>query len=221
VFANALWLQEDRPQKGRHSAKSVPWQWTLACAIVLLAGSTFVATSILTMRGSTPSSSSYPKQLPLAREVDPSAFGERVADVCGSPPRNGTVLLQTITLSGDEGHRFEVQNGSDGNAIVKVKDAFSNRTAISFFVARGASAALEHLPDGRYRIQFGFGDDLDHTCANFADTRGSQEMPRIEDLVTTRNEESVTFASLTYTLFPVPRGNIRPRSIARAAFDAD
>ena len=131
------------------------------------------------------------------------------------------MLKRTFASLRNGGHRLEIRNGSGGNAIVKVRYDYSGRTAVSFFVSKGDLAIVDSIPDGRYRIQFGFGGVLDHTCANFTHSRATQEMPVVEDLVTERTANSVSFADLTYTLYSVPQGNVIPRSIDQASFDAD
>ena len=75
---------------------------------------------------------------------------------------------------------------------------------------QGDHAVLDGIPDGR-----------NHTCTNFVNSRAAQEMPVIEDLATTRTANSVSFADLTYTLYPVPHGNVMPKSINESSFDAD
>jgi hypothetical protein len=141
--------------------------------------------------------------------ADAPSRGDRQANPaplpqCLSSPSNGAVLLARVPLQrGDDGHKVEVRNGSDGDAIVKLKNPAADRTLVSFFVARGAAATLEGVPDGTYRIQFGFGDRLDRSCTNFSGSRATQEVPGSEDLVTRRTANEISWVHLTYTLYRI------------------
>jgi DnaJ domain len=139
---------------------------------------------------------------------------------CAFPPRNGEILLRH-GIWGKEGHAIEIINGSNGNAIIKVKNAFTGSLVVSFFVAKGATASLMNIPDGGYRVQYAFGEDLQGDCHSFVRTLAASQFPGIETLETRYTSTEVIYSQLSYTLFSVRDGNVRPQALDVAAFNAD
>jgi hypothetical protein len=72
---------------------------------------------------------------------------------CASPPDNGETLIRRGSSVGN-GHSIEIKNGSSGNAIVKVRNAYTGSLLVSFFVAKASTASIANVPDGSYRIQY-------------------------------------------------------------------
>lgn len=141
---------------------------------------------------------------------------------CSKPPTNGQVLRRGLALLPAGGHAVDINNGSGGAAIVKLKDPQDGqRTRLSFFVAKGATTTVAGIPDGDYLVEFAFGDALDSACANFIATRGAQRFPTIEKLRTERLSSKIVVAHLSYTLYAVPSGNVRTASIDVATFLSD
>ncbi len=138
---------------------------------------------------------------------------------CATPSINGAVL-GGYAASMPPGHKIEIKNGSDGDAIVKIRDANSGRLAASFFVARNATAAFGTLPDGTYRIQYAFGNALKQDCRSFVRFVAGQ-FPDLETLRTTYTGNQIVHDHITYTLYGVPAGNVRPQSLDAATFDAE
>lgn len=135
---------------------------------------------------------------------------------CASPPSNGQVLVDHRERGG--GHKLQIENGTSGDAIIKMREV-SGRTVASFFVARGQTAALNRIPDGSYTVQYASGDKLAKNCRKFIDdgTASAKAFPGAETFET-RYEETydgtrVIHSELTYTLYPVPGGTVRPSSI--------
>lgn len=145
------------------------------------------------------------------------------APACAAPPSNGD-LLADKGLS-DHGHAITIENGSNGDAILKVREAISGRLLASLFIARSQSATMEGIPDGRYRIQYGIGETLDVSCKAFSDTSSASQFPDIEDLTTEETTDDagtqISHQHLSYTLYPVAGGNVRPESINSADFEQD
>ena len=143
--------------------------------------------------------------------------------LCVSSPANGEILVDHLGVK--EGHRIEIDNGMHGDAIIKVRNAFNGRTVASFFVSRGASAALERIPDGTYKIQYAVGDKLKANCRSFvADGSASaSEFPDSETLQTRYEEEfdgtRIIRSRLSYTLYPVTSGNVHPSGVDLSDFD--
>jgi hypothetical protein len=152
---------------------------------------------------------------PQARQAPPVAV-----PTCAVQPFNGKVLSKNISPT-KNGHSIEVNNGSTGNAIIKVRDAYSGALRLSFFVAKGSTASFSDLPDGVYKIQYAFGDDFGTDCRSFLLITSAAEFPTIRSLTTETTSSQIITKSLTYTLYAVPGGNVRPQSIGAEAFNAN
>lgn len=143
---------------------------------------------------------------------------------CDVPPANGELLVDNRSNAGS-GHQLEIDNGTSGDAIIKVRSAGSDRTLASFFVSRGRSATLKNIPDGAYSVQYANGDKLAANCRTFINdgTASASEFPGPETLET-RYEETlegtrVARSRLSYTLYSVPGGNVHPSDINMDEFN--
>jgi len=143
---------------------------------------------------------------------------------CASPPLNGDLLIDHRAAA-KEGHELDIENGTSGDAIVKIRNAIGGRVLASFFVARGQTASLADIPDGMYTIQYATGDQLQKNCHSFVNdgSTSANQFPEPETFQT-RYEEvpdgtQVIYSRLTYTLYPVPQGNVHPNNIDLNAFD--
>lgn len=152
---------------------------------------------------------------PQIRQAPPDAV-----PTCAVQPLNGKVLTKNIR-STENGHSIEVRNGSNGNAIIKIRDANSGTLRLSFFVAKGSTASFTDLPDGAYRIQYAFGDNFGRDCRSFSQITSAAQFPAIESLATEITRSQIITRSLTYTLYTVPGGNVRPQSIDAESFNAN
>lgn len=138
---------------------------------------------------------------------------------CATPPSNGQVLADKTGWS-EHANSLEIQNGSGGNAIIKIRDAATGKMLISFFVEDNATASYEFIPDGAYRFQYAFGNYLDVSCTKFAHYLGAGEFPDAETFATDYQSDEIIHHVLSYTLYPVPSGNVHPNSIDAGVFDA-
>jgi hypothetical protein len=124
-----------------------------------------------------------------------------------------------------QGHILTIDNGSTGNAIIKVRDTVTGHVVVSFFVEERATASFRYLNDGNYRIQYVLGGELAENCKTFNRPLAAKEFPGEQTLVTsrttTRNAIEIDRQELTFTLYSVPSGNIMPRSIDLKDFDAE
>jgi hypothetical protein len=142
---------------------------------------------------------------------------------CDSRPSNGEVLVDHRG-AGNSGHKLEIDNSSAGDAIIKVRQS-SGHTLASFFVASGQSATLAKIPDGSYTVQYASGSKLAKDCRRFVNdgTASASAFPGPEDLSTRYEEDvdgtTVVHQKLTYTLYAVPGGNVRPSSIDMDKFN--
>ena len=154
----------------------------------------------------------------LEEEVPPAVA--QPPPICAEVPEDGA-LLEGALHSGEFGHKIVVRNGSSGPAIIKVRDAASGKTAFAFYVSQGSTASASPIPDGRYRIQYAFGDALGQDCKNFNQLQGASEFPSEETFIMEERGTSLVASELSYTLYNVPGGNVRPESIDPAAFLSD
>ena len=147
----------------------------------------------------------------------------RVAEpipTCANPPNNGRILTRNIML-GTKGHSIEIKNGTSANALIKIRDAMSGALKLSFFVQKGLAASVSDLPDGYYRIQYAFGEELGVNCRDFAQTLSASQFPEPKNLTTEHTATQFFTHRLSYTLYSVPGGNVRPQPLDLAAFNAD
>ncbi len=133
---------------------------------------------------------------------------------CDAPPENGAVLVRD-DARGTGPHTVSINNTSAGNTIVNLRDGASNDLVLSFFVARGATASVNDIPDGSYRVQYATGGELGEDCESFAALVGASQDPEIVEFVA---GQAMT---LTYELTPMEGGNFDGQSIGSEAFSAD
>jgi hypothetical protein len=143
-----------------------------------------------------------------------------VVPTCAVQPFNGKVLTKNIPPT-ENGHSIEVKNGSNGNAIIKIRDAYSGTLRLSFFVAKGSTSSFTDLPDGVYKIQYAFGGNFGRDCRTYSQIMSAAQFPTIESLTTKNTSSQIITRSLTYTLYTVPGGNVRPQSIDAESFNAN
>lgn len=162
-------------------------------------------------------------QAPAVSEPEVSSAHEPEL-VCEAPPSNGELLVDRRAAAGS-GHKLDIDNGTAGDAIIKVRSMSDDAVLASFFVSRGESATLENIPDGEYKIQYAIGDKLAVDCRTFIDdgNTSANEFPGVESLVTRYEERfdgtTVIRGHLSYTLYSVPGGNVRPSGIRMDEFN--
>jgi DnaJ domain len=140
---------------------------------------------------------------------------------CARPVANGALLGGYAQYLDKPGHIIEIKNGSSGDAIIKARNAATGRLVISFLVARNATASFRYLPDGVYRFQYAFGPALRPDCKSFTHIAAAGEFPDLDPMVTEATDREIIHRHLTYTLYAVSSGNVRPQSISAAAFEAE
>src|SRR5579864_443 len=169
-----------------------------------------------------PKSVEPPRRLPNPGNAEASRPVQQEVRLptCPFPPANGQIFVGNFP-SGRKGHTIEIENGSTANAIIKIRNANTSRLFASFYVAKGQSASVTNLPDGNYRIQYAFGGDLGIDCRNFVRVTSAAQFPDVESLRTEYTSTEIIRSRLSYTLYSVPSGNVRPQSIDAASFNAD
>lgn len=146
------------------------------------------------------------------------------AEVCSTELENGRILFGRKNLASD-GHALEISNGSAGDAIVKMRYSNSSKIYISFFVKQNQTIKIDGIHNGNYRIQYALGHALNKMCKKFISPNSVGEFPQIEplrsEIVDDYRGQGIMYQRLSYTLYTVPGGNIRPETISKDAFDAD
>jgi hypothetical protein len=139
---------------------------------------------------------------------------------CAEVPADGEVIEGQVARA-EFGHHIEINNGSDGPAIIKVRDANTGHVRVAFYVSKGGHAKVGPLPDGTYRIQYAFGPGLAEDCKSFTAIDSASEFPDAETLKKEYREDGAIAQRLSYTLYSVPNGNVRPAVIDRSKFLAE
>ena len=139
-------------------------------------------------------------------------------NLCRRMPANGQILKQNIHLS-ENGHRLTIKNGSGGDAIVKLRSP-ERKLLASFYVKQNMTATFDGFPDGGYRVQFAFGGAMTQDCSSFVDPAAS-EFNGLQTFQTETTATQIITQQLSFTLYNVPGGNIRPTGISAADFNAD
>jgi hypothetical protein len=138
---------------------------------------------------------------------------------CARSVQNGEVLERNAA-SREPGHTLEIRNGSGGDAIIKARDAYSRRLQFSFFVKANEWVAYKNIADGTYLIQYAIGIDLRADCKSFIQPKSLGQFPQ-ESLTTSFTSTQIIRHRLSYTLYPVPNGNVRPLALDAGTFDAE
>lgn len=155
-----------------------------------------------------------PAVVPSALPAEPTPS----VPLCVDPPKNGDELQRDGFK--EDGHRITIENGGSGNALVKVRNDAGKRVA-TLYVGRAQQASVSNLPDGRYRISFAVGGQLDASCAAFAGDFRAQQFPGVETFETRVEGDQIISSDLRLTLHSVTGGNVRPQVLNDAAFNAD
>ncbi len=143
---------------------------------------------------------------------------------CSHALRNGHIISGRRHLS-SKGHTIEISNGSAGDAIVKIRDSYSNELYASYFVRQNETADLEGISDGTYNVQYALGHNLMANCKQFVLPESLGQFPDNVSLIAEHIDDyrgtGTMYQKLTYTLYSVPGGNVRPQSLSPSEFDAE
>jgi hypothetical protein len=131
------------------------------------------------------------------------------------------VLVKRVVEGDNHGHHLKISNGANANAIVKVRDSYSGALLESFFVGKDQTATVTNVPDGTYRVQFGFGDKLGADCKSFRHVWSVSQFADAETFATRYESRSIVRQTLSYTLYTVANGNAHADTIDLAAFNAE
>jgi hypothetical protein len=164
-------------------------------------------------------SSYYPPSKPTYSSSSTTPASAALADLCVLRPTNGKVLTGRLPYT-EYGHKLTIQNGASGDAIIKVRNAATGRTVVSFFAAQNRTAVLDGIPDGSYRVQFAYGDAMTADCKGFREPVAS-EFPGVQRFEAEMTRTQVITQELSYTLYAVRGGNVRTNSIPATSFSSD
>ena len=140
-------------------------------------------------------------------------------NLCKARPKNGKILKKNVRFV-ENGHRLTIENGSSSDAIVKLRDAMDGRLAASFYVKKSMTASLNGIPDGQYRVQFAYGDAMTRDCTAFINPVASA-FNGIQSLATETTASQIITQEISFTLFTVTGGNVRPVGISPEEFNGD
>jgi hypothetical protein len=159
----------------------------------------------------------------IPETLSPVAAPIEVTPPCSHPPSNGSVLSGRSKLVKD-GHELKIDNGTSGDAIVKIRNRASNALYASFFIEKGNAATLSGIADGEYSVQYAIGTSLAQDCKSFSGSFNASTFPQTEPFraryVNDYRGEGYIYSSLSYTLYSVPGGNVRPTSISLDSFNS-
>jgi hypothetical protein len=131
------------------------------------------------------------------------------------------VLTKRGVVMDRDGHHVKVENGSQANAILKLRNAYTGTLVESFYVVRNGVAQVTNVPDDTYRIQFAFGDDLAADCVSFRRIQSASQFDDIDTFATRYEYNSVVHQELNITLYAIRNGNAHAGAIDIASFDKE
>jgi hypothetical protein len=140
--------------------------------------------------------------------------------VCANDPASGTILGGVVPAA-RFGHSLEIKNGLDGPVIVKVRDAGTGRLIFSFFVQKSDDTTVSGFRDGTYKVQYAVGAYLADDCRTLGNILNTAEFPGEDTFTTQHRRNKIVTQSLSYTLYPVPNGNVHPDQISLESFNRD
>lgn len=116
-----------------------------------------------------------------------------------------------------------IQNGTDGDAYIKVIDPVSRRRVAGFYARAHSDASFEGIPDGSYSIVYAIGYDWSWPKLDFVRSRKAYRFDGRFDFKTTRRTEGTSvfdyFSKNTLTLHKVVGGNVQTSEISVDEFD--
>ena len=151
----------------------------------------------------------------------PPSTSDTRADWCrrnaGGAPTAGEVILRR-----DWGeHRAIVTNQDTRWAVAKLRGV-DGRVAVAAFVAPRWTTTIADIPAGQYRIEFAFGDLWSRGCNTFVGDASAHRFPDYDAFTTEFDADGGRVVqNWRYTITPVRNGNVRPRSMSMAEFDAN
>lgn len=148
-----------------------------------------------------------------------SAASAKAANVpkCDRSIANEEVLEGQLPQA-DMGHAVTIKNGSQGAAAVKLENLDTGEQTL-LYVLRGQSANIPSLPDGRYKLQYAIGGYLAADCQTVVAPSSVGELPGLDNLRTRETADGYVTSRMSYTLYTVPGGNMKPKPVSLEEFN--
>ena len=154
--------------------------------------------------------------LALPSSGQPYAWGEFLpAPTPLSENRLGNGQLVTDQRDGGGGE-FEVQNGTDQDAVVSLSQAGS--TILGVYITAGQTATVAGIPDGVYDLFFNSGAGWDEQLKTFTHACEFSRFDEPAEFVTTETADRIQYTIQTITLQPVIGGNADVSKVDPEAF---
>lgn len=132
-----------------------------------------------------------------------------------SEHRLGNGQLVTDQRRGGDGE-FEVQNGTDQDAMVSLSQAGS--AILGVYVTAGQTATVASIPDGVYDLFFNSGAGWDEQLKTFTRACEFSRFDEPAEFVTTETADGIQYTIQTITLQPVVGGNADVSKVDPEAF---
>lgn len=144
----------------------------------------------------------------------------KVYDAAANCPRKlvNNDLLDPPLVVPKIGHQIVIHNGHRASAIVKVLYPGGGRELR--FVQAGGTARSLTFSDGWVRVQYAIGGRLAADCQTVINPESVGEFPP-EDLRIRQTAGGYETSVVEYTLYEVRDGNVQPKEIDVAKFNAD
>lgn len=128
---------------------------------------------------------------------------------CLETPRPANEAILTSDINGQ--HKLVIHNGTDRDAVVKVRN--STRSGHVAFYVRARSTAKAGLPDAGYIVLFATGQRFSQNCDRFLDSFTTWRFPGIQKLQKRIEDQREVLTVIEFTLHRVRDGNIQRQSI--------
>jgi hypothetical protein len=145
------------------------------------------------------------------RTIPPCAVGEhpeRLFTGEGIVEDEGTTGYGTLS----------VDNGTQYDAVVRLAEMYSGRTARFVYIQARDSYTLTGIEPGFYYIRFLLGRKLVTRCVDFLEGEDSQEFERAFSFAENDAGDYIEYDKARVTLYPVLGGNAKTRRITRKRF---
>jgi hypothetical protein len=214
---------ESKPILPTATAKAVPRKtrrtlhpaYTIASALVILSVLAFIAREVQSHTNTaelvTPASEHAPAERTSEKAPEPDSRPTEFVSLA-----TGTRVQQDVRTDGHG--EFNVDNGTDDDAVVSLVDYSSNQSVRCFFVQAHTSAHVQRISQGNYTLAFTTGLDWNAAEFSFGWHPSYSEFEHTFEFKERRDSEGVNYKSISITLHAVPTGSVRTRPITRQEF---
>lgn len=122
----------------------------------------------------------------------------------GVTPKSNKIIQQTLQGT----HRLTIENGTENDAVFKLKD-LSGSTIVTAFVKAQTNFSLSSIPDGKYKLMFATGDNYSTACRLFLNNMQVEAFPETKTFKISSDGLYNYSSQLAITLHPVVDGTVR------------